>query len=211
MHFCRRCGRFCTPLPHQLQPCLRGRSHLVAVGGLRAFAGTSCAHLPILQLFCRNPITGNLRNQIAEIIQSDPPIFTHDCSTFATVSSKTDGHALICSSGISSRSVADSLHHLQTFLLDSPCISVNSRGIFSGTTPFVFKNRVTARNKHLAVACIGIATMKGCRAKTERGSEVLAGLFGNEEATNTSALPTTAATVSLRPQRLGDLTFGITH
>ena len=40
----------------------------------------SCAHLPILQLVRLNPINDgsrNLRNRNAEVIQRDPPIFTH--------------------------------------------------------------------------------------------------------------------------------------
>jgi len=41
----------------------------------------SCAHLPIFQLFSQSPTNGasrNLRNQNADIIESDPPILTHD-------------------------------------------------------------------------------------------------------------------------------------
>ena len=40
----------------------------------------SCAHFPILQLVCQNPINDssrNLSNRNIEIIQRDPPIFVH--------------------------------------------------------------------------------------------------------------------------------------
>uniref|UniRef100_A0A0L8H9P2 Uncharacterized protein n=1 Tax=Octopus bimaculoides TaxID=37653 RepID=A0A0L8H9P2_OCTBM len=45
----------------------------------------SCAHLPILQLFTQNPMSGasgNFRNQNVEIIQSDPQIFMQDFLNF---------------------------------------------------------------------------------------------------------------------------------
>jgi hypothetical protein len=41
----------------------------------------SCAHLPINQLFCQNPInggSGNLGHRNAEIIECDAPFLTHD-------------------------------------------------------------------------------------------------------------------------------------
>jgi len=104
------------------------------------------------------------------------------CSTFVTLSSKIDGLPLLSSSWIPVRPAVNSLHHLRTFLTsmhDSPYTSVNWRWISIGSTPFAFKNRITAQTSHLAGAASGSSISNSCRAKTERLSGLSDGLFGS--------------------------------
>ena len=147
--------------------------------------GTHLAHLPIFQLFSQSPTNSaskNLRNQNAEIIESDPPILTPDLFNLRDCLVGNWRSPAFSSSWISVRPAVNSLHHLRMFLTsmnDSPYTSVNWLWIWIGLTPFAFKNRITAQTSLLAGATGGSSITNVCRAKTERPSGLSDGLFGS--------------------------------
>ena len=173
--------------------------------------GTHLAHLPIFQLFSQSPTNSaskNLRNQNAEIIESDPPILTPDLFNLRDCLVGNWRSPAFSSSWISVRPAVNSLHHLRMFLTsmnDSPYTSVNWLWIWIGLTPFAFKNRITAQTSLLAGATGGSSITNVCRAKTERPSGLSDGLFGsggtNEHSSvaNSHANSFTAAPALWRP------------
>jgi hypothetical protein len=99
-------------------------------------------------MVCQNFVNAGLadiRDHFAELPNRHPSIFQHVSSTFAIVSSETNGRPGRCSSWTSVRLSLNSLHYLRTC-----CTLIH-----------------TERNLHLAGEASGSSISNGCQAKTE--------------------------------------------
>ena len=117
----------------------------------------SCAHLLILQLIRQNRTNGgswNLRNRNAEMIQWDPPIFTHGFLNIRdrlVANWRSSAAFFVVNLSTTKCKLPTPLLDVLISMHDSPYTSVNWLWISIGVLPFAFKNRITERTSHFAV------------------------------------------------------------